>query len=246
MRVLVTGAAGAIGSALARALQRSEPRASLLLTDVAPLEALAAELDGEVVVADLASPAGVEELVDQVGAVDVLVNCAGVEGVGSLASEEWASVSRLLQIDLLAPIRLMHAFAPGMVARGRGRIVNIASMAGVTPVPGMLSYCAAKAGLAMASEVARLELAPGGVDVVTVYPGPVRSPLERRAKAEMRQTFMTRFVPTGDPEPLVARIMAALERGRPRVIYPAFYNIGWGLPALGRELSARFSPGAAA
>ncbi len=91
-----------------------------------------------------------------------------------------------------------------------------------------------------------MELAPRGVEVVTVYPGPVRSALERRAKAEMKQGLMTRFVPTGDPGPLAAQILTALERGRARVVYPAFYNIGWRLPALGREISAGFSPGAAA
>jgi short-subunit dehydrogenase len=119
----------------------------------------------------------------------------------------------------------MSLVAPAMSARRSGTIVNVSSMAGALPLRGCAYYGAAKAGLAMASEIARLELAPHGVHVVTVYPGPVRSSLERRARAQAPASLITRLLPTGDPEPLGERVVAACVARRARVVYPPFYGV---------------------
>ncbi len=244
MRILITGAAGAIGEAIARALRARHPQAVLTLSDILPLEGLAAELSGGILAADLSTSEGVEALLEAAGEVDLLVNCAGVERLRSLANEEWSTMARVIQIDLLAPLRLMQACAVGMRARGWGQIVNVASMAGVTPTRGMGAYGASKAGLAMASEIARMELASEGVQVLTVYPGPVRSAMNVRATAELAEGWFNRFIPTGEAQPLARRVVRALDKRRARVIYPDLYRLGWRMPALGRGLS-QLSPGPA-
>ncbi len=248
--IAVTGASGSIGAAVARALAARHPRALLSLIDVdlAPAERLAGEL-GERAAArrwDLADPDRIEEalgeLVARRGPVDGLVNSAGVMDVGWFAGTDWRAARRLLDIDLVSPLRLMNLVAPGMIERGGGAIVNLTSMAGRTPLRGCAYYGAAKAGLAMASEIAHLELAARGVAVVTVYPGPVSSALERRARAALGGGRIARMAPVGDAAVLAGRIVAALDRGQPRVIYPALYAAADRAIGLTRWFTGRFSP----
>jgi short-subunit dehydrogenase len=246
--ILVTGAAGAIGGALARALAARHPGARLTLVDLAPVDDLARELGprAEPRRWDLARPDAIEaaltELVDARGPVDGLVSSAGVMDVGWFAGTGWRDAQRLLDIDLVSPLRLMNLIAPGMVERGRGAIVNLTSMAGRTPLRGCSYYGAAKAGLAMASEIAHLELADRGVAVVTVYPGPVSSALERRARAALAGGRLARLAPVGDAAVLARRVVAALDRGQPRVIYPGLYAAADRALGLTRWFTSRFSP----
>jgi len=248
--IAVTGAAGAIGAALARVLAARHGRARLSLIDVdlPPAERLAGELGGRATAHrwDLAEP---ERLADQLGElvrrrgpVDGLVNCAGVMDVGWFAGTEWNDARRLMDIDLVSPLRLMSLVAPGMIERGGGAIVNLTSMAGRTPLRGCAYYGAAKAGLAMASEIAHLELAARGVAVVTVYPGPVSSSLERRARANLAGGRIARMAPVGDAAVLARRIVRALDRGQPRVIYPALYAAADRALGVTRWVTGRFSP----
>jgi short-subunit dehydrogenase len=95
----------------------------------------------------------------------------------------------------------------------------------------------------MASEVARADLADRGVQVLTVYPGPVRSALEAGARADWGGGgFVGRFAPTGDPVVLAERIMAALAADEPRVIYPRLYGVGWTAPNLSRWFALSYGP----
>jgi short-subunit dehydrogenase len=247
--VLLTGAAGAIGGALARAIRAAWPDVRLALVDLdaPPIEQLASELGrASVHVVDLAELDALPALVEtaaRVAPIDGLINCAGVMHVQQLASWRWEDAHRLLAIDLLAPLRLQDLVVRGMVERGHGLIVNIASMAGRVPLRGCAYYGAAKAGLAMASEVARADLASRGVQVVTVYPGPVRSALEQGARdAYGGGGWLGRVAPTGDPSALAARIVRAVERGEPRVIYPGAYGVGWTAPNLSRWLALSYGP----
>lgn len=248
--VLVTGGAGAIGSALARAFRARLSDAAISLADVDG-EAAARAAEGlgahaRPVTWDLSKPDELPEalasLEGERGPVDCLVNCAGIMEIRSLAVTPWALAERLLAVDLVSPLRLMHLVAPGMMDRRSGCIVNVSSMAGVTPLRGCTSYGAAKAGIAMASEIARLELARHGVDVITVYPGPVRSELERRARAQAPDSIVARLLPTGDADVLARRIVDAWERRRPRVVYPAFYDLASRFPTVARRLTRAVSP----
>jgi 2-hydroxycyclohexanecarboxyl-CoA dehydrogenase len=246
---VVTGAAGAIGSAISRGLRARYPDARLTLVDVdkGGAGALAATLgQADAAAWDLARPdtlpAELSATVDRRGPVDVLVNCAGVMEMRSLVATPWTVGARLLDIDLVSPLRLMSLVAPSMVARRAGTIVNVSSMAGVTPLRGCTFYGGAKAGLAMASEVARLELLPHGVQVITVYPGPVRSGLERRARAQVPEGILTRVLPTGDPEALGARVLQAMARGEARVVYPSLYELANRIPRVAGWITSNWSP----
>jgi short-subunit dehydrogenase len=156
---------------------------------------------------------------------------------------KWDDAQSLLTINLLAPLRLQDLVVRGMVERGSGVLVNIASMAGRVPLRGCTYYGAAKAGLAMASEIARAELGEHGVRVVTVYPGPVRSALEAGARAEYGGGgLFGRFAPTGDPAELARRILHAIDHDEPRVIYPRLYGVGWTAPNLSSWFALSYGP----
>ncbi len=247
--ILVTGAAGAIGGALARALAARHAAALFSLVDVAPADPLAAAIGSRAAAIpwDLAAPDELEgalaRLVAARGPIDCLVSSAGIMDVGWFASTGWREAQRLLDIDLVSPLRLMNLVVPGMLERGAGAVVNLTSMAGRTPLRGCAYYGAAKAGLAMASEIAHLELAPRGVTVVTVYPGPVSSALERRARAGLAAGRLTRMAPVGDPAVLARRILVALDRRLPRVVYPGLYAAADRALSLTRWFTRRFSPG---
>jgi short-subunit dehydrogenase len=251
--VLVTGAAGAIGAALATAMRHAWPDAELALVDrdAEALEAVSRTLRGargavSTYVADLARVDELEALVariEQKGPIEALVNCAGIMRVQNVATWKWDDASALLAIDLLAPLRLMDLVVHPMRERGRGIIINISSMAGRVPLRGCTYYGAAKAGLAMASEVARADLEHSGVQVLTVYPGPVRSALEAGARADYGGGgLFGRFAPTGDPAELARRIMSALVENEPRVIYPRLYGVGWTAPNLSRWIALSYGP----
>lgn len=245
----MTGAAGAIGSALAQVLAERHPQLHFTLVDkdAAGLVQLSAELPGrsQALQWDLASSATLPTLWQQAvagrEAVDLLINCAGFMEVRSFASTPWELGERLLHVDLVTPLRLMNLAVIGMPARG-GWIVNISSMAGRVPVRGCAYYGAAKSGLAMASQIAGLELASRSVHVLTVLPGPVRSPLEKRARGQVPDHVAVRSLPTGEPLELAQRIERALAKRRKRLVYPAVYALADAFSGLAGCFTAAVSP----
>lgn len=244
--VVITGAAGAIGSALARAMRAAWPDAKIALVDRIEPAAVAADVGGTAYNADLANIDALPALIDRIeanGPIDGLVNCAGVMRVRDVAQWRWEDARELIAIDLLAPLRLQDLVLRGMVERRGGLIVNIASMAGRVPLKGCAYYGAAKAGLAMASEIARADLRRKGVQVVTVYPGPVKSALEAGARADYGGGgWFGGFAPTGNPAVLATKIMRAIDGNRARVIYPSLYGVGWIAPNLSRRIALTFGP----
>ena len=136
----------------------------------------------------------------------------------------------------------MGLAVPGMCARGAGLVINVASLAGVLPIRGASFYGAAKAGIAAMSEIAHLELARDGVHVVTVYPGPVSSGLERHARAQVKGTLLARWLPVGDPAGLAARIVRGVCEGEARVVFPPFYVAAARALGLARFVTGRWSP----
>ena len=247
--ILITGAAGAIGSALARSMRGAWPTTELALVDrdEAALQTLAAELgDATPYIADLRDIAALPALVrrvEQAGPIEGLVNCAGIMRVQHVASWKWEDAHDLVTIDLLAPLRLQDLVVRGMVERGHGLLVNVASMAGKVPLRGCTYYGASKAGLAMASEIARADLGGRGIQVITVYPGPVKSALEAGARADYGGGgLFAKIAPTGDAGELARRIMRAIADDEPRVIYPRVYNLGWTAPNLSRWITLSYGP----
>lgn len=179
---LVTGASAGIGAAFARHLAARGHDLALSARRVERLEALAGELAArhgiEVLVApaDLSQPEGAQQLLDQIAAcgrgVDVLINNAGFGLTGTFAQTRWAEQQAFLQLMVVAPCELAHKLLPGMVERRFGRIVNVASVAGLIPgSAGHTLYAGAKSLLIKFSQSLHLEAAPHGVHVSALCPG---------------------------------------------------------------------------
>ena len=231
MHIVLTGASSGIGESMARHFGAQEHDLTLIARREARLQTIAGELAGKthVLPADLSDLSICDELIataaGALGPIDVLINNAGIQYVEPTVGVSAERVDRIVNVDLTAPLHLTRAVLPSMLGRQRGVIVNIASMASISHTPGMCYYNAVKAGLAAASESLRVELAGTGVHVVTVYPGPVTSPMEDAARSQYQPSFATRAVPTGQPEELARLIDNAIKRRRPRVIYPRVYGL---------------------
>lgn len=232
MHVLVTGASKGIGAALAERFAREGAAISLVARDRAALDALAERLRERhgvrvaVLPADLAAPGSepgalLAAAEAELGPIEVLVNNAGRMIVGPAEGTADADVRAIVELDLVAPMRWALAAAPGMLSRRRGTIVNIASSAAFTWLPGMVYYNAAKAGMAGWSESLRAEWRGTGVNVVSVYPGPVRTDL---AETSIRAYgVLARLMPIGTVEGLAAAIARAVRRRSRSVVYPYVY-----------------------
>jgi len=150
-RVLVTGASRGIGEALAERFAGAGARVALVARSEGPLKDLAARLGGTAHAADLADPEHLAGLVERIeadgGPVDVLVNNAGVDTTGAFVKASPSDVEFLYRLNLVAPVELCRQAVPRMLDRGRGHIVNVSSLAGVGPFPGMAMYASSKAGL---------------------------------------------------------------------------------------------------
>lgn len=249
MHVVVTGASSGIGEAIAREYFSRNAHVTLVARRRELLEKLAAEGDGKahIVSADLSDPSQVTSWVDGAeavnGPIDVLINNAGVQIVRTFTDTSFDDGARLLQIDLIAPLMLSHFVAKRMVKRGQGTLVDISSMAAIAPTPGMAFYNAAKGGLAAASEGLRAELKPHGVHVLTVYPGPVKTPMETAGRAAYEWSRLSSMLtPTGDAGVLARLVADAVEEQEPRIIYPFVNAFGRYFPAMTRLLIDRFTP----
>jgi short-subunit dehydrogenase len=249
VHVVITGASSGIGEALAREYLRRGASLTLVARRRGKLEELA---EGHadrcrVVEADLTGHEHACDWVDAaaeaLGSIDVLVNNAGVQIVGRTVETPVEECERMLRLNVLTPMRLTKHVLPGMLARGRGTIVDIASMAAIAPTPGMFYYNASKAALAAASESLRGELRGTGVHVLTVYPGPVRTAMEATGRAAYVETAMMKlFTPTGDAPVLARKIANGVASGRARIIYPATYGVSRHFPNLTRFFLDRFTP----
>jgi NAD(P)-dependent dehydrogenase (short-subunit alcohol dehydrogenase family) len=182
MRILVTGAAGAIGAATARLC--AAQGACLVLADIKPEMPVADELRAagtlvELRTLDVADRAAVEALVVEAGPFDAIVANAGYVVWNDWDEEGWdATFHRIIDVNLLGTIHLVRAALPGMTTRGRGKIVIVTSVAG--KVGGVRSgphYVAAKGGLNAFIKWAARKAAPHGVHVNGIAPGPTQSPM---------------------------------------------------------------------
>ncbi len=233
--VLVTGATGGIGQAIARALH---PRGGdLILTgrrsDV--LESLAAELGARGIACDLSRRDELERLVDEAGHVDVLIANAGVPAGGVLTELSQEEIDRALETNLRAPIALARALAPAMVARGRGHLVFVSSLQGKAAVPASSVYSATKFGLRGFALALRQDLRPSGVGVSVVLPGFI-------SHAGMFAAARTRLPPgigTRRPEDVAAAVISAIDRDRAEIeVAPLPLRLGTAVASVAPGLSA--------
>jgi 2-hydroxycyclohexanecarboxyl-CoA dehydrogenase len=173
---LVTGGGSGIGAGICRRLSAEGARVIVTDLDAEAARRVAGEVSGEAHQLDVTDPAAAASLARTLGSVQVLVNNAGWDRVMPFletAPEQWEKV---LRINLFGQISVAHAFAPGMVARGGGRIINIASDAGKVGSSGETVYAAAKGGVIAFTKSLARELAREGVLVNCVCPGPTETP----------------------------------------------------------------------
>ena len=252
MHVAITGASSGIGEALARAWARSGAKLTLVARRRELLEKLAAECVG----AGAAAIAIAHDLSDSAhacdwlaaaeaahGPIDVLVNNAGMENVGTSAKSDPALGVKVLHLNLISPLLLTREILPRMLARRSGTIVQVASGAALVGTPGMTWYSASKAGLAQFTETLRGELGGTGVHACVVYPGPIKTPMGEGVypKYGGREGPAGR-APEGTPEKLAELVLRAVEKKRARVIYPGVFWLAWLFPWFFRAIVFRLTP----
>lgn len=209
---LVTGGGGGIGSAVCRALATDGCRVAAADLDVDRARETADAIGGTAAALDVRDPASVEAAVavvaQKLGPVEVLVNCAGWDELRPFLDSDEAFVAKVLDINLVGPIRLTRAVLGGMVDRRWGRVVNVASDAGRVGSSLESVYSGAKGGLIAFTKTIAREVARHGVTANAVCPGPTDTPMlsgivEASPDAERVIAAMTKAVPMrrlGTPE----------------------------------------------
>lgn len=206
--VLVTGASAGIGVELARLFAANGDRLVLAARREDRLKTLAGELAerhgivADAVKADLATPDGVKDFAIEVGrrghVIDVLVNNAGFGLLGPFAKLSFDRQMEMIQVNVAAPTALAGLFLPGMLARGRGGILNVASLAAFQAGPEMAVYYATKAYLLSFSEALYEETKRSGVTVTALCPGPSPTEFGEVAGAQNANLFKVGVVSAAD------------------------------------------------
>jgi NAD(P)-dependent dehydrogenase (short-subunit alcohol dehydrogenase family) len=189
MSALVTGATSGLGRATAEELARHGAEVVVHGRDAARGGAVVAAVTANggkarFVAADITSASGLDDLAQQAGLVDVLVNNAGIGWFGPTPELDPATFDRLFAANVRAPYFLVAALAPKMAARGSGSIINIGSMAGHVGMPGGAAYGATKGALAAMTRAWAAEFSPAGVRVNAVASGPVYTPIQSAEETE--------------------------------------------------------------
>lgn len=225
MRALVTGASAGLGAELARQLAADGLQLVLVARDRARLEALAASLavDCEVLPADLTDPEQLDRvaarLADRERPIDVLVSNAGGGILAELSESEAADERRLLDLLAWAPLRLAHAALPGMLERGRGGILTVASVAGLLPTG---TYSAAKAHAIALSRSIAARYRPDGIRATALLPGFLDTEFHDRLGID------NAFVPEiafASVETVAREGLRGLRKGRPVVVSDWRYRL---------------------
>jgi short-subunit dehydrogenase len=235
--VLLTGATGGLGQAIARALHARGGTLILTGRRVEVLEPLAAELHGSRTLAvDLSDTAEVDRLVAQAGDVDILLANAALPAAGRLESFTMAEIDRALSVNLRAPIALAHALVPEMVARGRGHLLFMSSLSGKSATPGSAIYNATKFGLRGFASALRADLRANGVGVSAVFPGFIRD-AGMFAEAGVK---LPMGVGTSSPEDVARAVVSAIEHNRAEVdVAPLSMRAGATFAGIAPELASR-------
>ncbi|MFI9506556.1 SDR family oxidoreductase [Nocardia sp. NPDC052566] len=214
-RVLITGAGRGIGQATAELFAGKGAEVAIGDVDTAAAESAAAALGAKAFELDVRVRDQWDEVVAEFGRVDILVNNAGVMPAGAFLDEPDAVGHATIDINVWGLINGMRAVVPGMIARGRGHVVNVASLAGKLPLPGLAVYNASKFAAVGLSAATRLEFAEYGVSVSTVMPSAVRT----RLSSGMT---LGKGMPTVDPEDVAAAILHTCGTRKAEVAVPSY------------------------
>ncbi len=230
---LITGASGGIGLELARLFAADGNDVVLVARTEDKLRALAGEINHDhgvtahIYPADLADPAAPGRICDELASagvgIDALVNNAGFALFGPLVALDEAKLDELLQVNIVALTDLTRRLLPGMLERGRGYVLNVASTAAFFPGPWMSSYYASKAYVLNFSIAVNEEVRGTGVSVTALCPGPVETGFQARAEMEGSKLFNARMSSAAEVaafgyRAMKARKPLAVEGSRNKVI----------------------------
>jgi uncharacterized protein len=237
-KVLITGATGGIGHAIARGFAQEGAELTLTGRRADVLEPLAAEVGGRGIKCDLSRREDVTRLIAEVGDVDVLVANAALPASGLFSELTQEQIDRMLEVNLNAPIAIAHALIPAMTARRSGHLVFVSSLAGKTASAASSIYSATKFGLRGFALGLREDLRDQGVGVSVVLPGFIR---DAGMFAEADVT-LPRGVGTRSPDDVAAGVKRAIERNRAEVhVAPLGLTLGASFGSLAPQLASAVS-----
>ncbi|MGH8506561.1 MAG: SDR family oxidoreductase [Stenotrophobium sp.] len=217
--VAITGGGRGIGLAIAKAMAAQGARVSLGDIDADLAMKAAESLDGyggRLDVRDRESFAlFLEATRQQLGPIDVLINNAGIMPIGAFTDETDAMSDTQIDINLRGVIHGCKAALPEMLARGSGHIVNVASLAGVMPIPGLVVYCATKFAVLGLTQTLREEYRDSGIHFTTIMPSKVRTELASGSDA-------ARGIPSVSPGHVARSVVDAIQRQRREVAVPGY------------------------
>lgn len=239
--VLITGGARGIGRATGEAFAMAGAQVWLGDLDGPEVEKTAADLGVRGLQLDVTSRESLQTAMDTVlaesGRIDVLVNNAGVMPLGAFVDESDALSRTTLDVNVVGPLLGMRLVLPHMIERGSGHIVNVVSMAGKVPVPGMAVYNASKFAALGLSAAVRTEVAEQGVSVSAVLPSAVRTELASGVP-------LGHGMPTVDPSDVAREIVSTVGHRRGEVSVPRYLAPGWDvIDAVVPEFVQRFAFG---
>lgn len=226
--VVITGGSHGIGEKLAAHFASAGAKVLVVARSGDRLAAVADRIGGDHLVADLTDAEQVDTLVDRciarLGHIDVWVNNAGVETEDAFVHLERSSVRSLVRLNVESTMMLTRDVLPHMLRRGTGHIVQMSSVAGVVPFPGMAAYSGSKAALTHFSETLRVELKGYPIGITVVAPGPVATDMWGRIEngrtwstPALRRFRRLMFLPKVDPDDLARSVVRAVEHDRPFV-----------------------------
>ncbi|PJZ71382.1 hypothetical protein CH373_02465 [Leptospira perolatii] len=246
--VVITGASSGIGAALALEFAKYNTKLTLIARRANLLEDLAkkAKVPCNIVPLDLSdlkkATSCIADIESKFGPIDIFVNNAGMENTGPTLESSIDESLQLLRLNLETPLVLTRLLLPKLI-QSKGNLINVSSVAGFVPSPMQSWYSASKAGLGAFSESVRAELKNTGVSILTVYPGPVTTPMSEHAYTALGgKRGVLKLLPEGKPEILAKKIISSMLKGKPRLIYPGSYMSSWWLPALSRKMVDKMAP----
>jgi short-subunit dehydrogenase len=222
---LVTGASRGIGTLIAAQVARQGGHVVLTGRSAADLEAVTAELAAEgadvsFIPADLTQPGTAESLIETIerkrGGIDLLVNNAGGDPLREFHTMTIEENLRTLQLNLIAPLALSHAVLPGMLARGRGHILNVSAMAGRVSFPYTEAYAAAKDGLIGFTRVLRADYHAHGVSASVLILGAIRD--EGQGQRMLDESGMKASAFMAPAETVARAVVKAVKKDRAEVV----------------------------
>ncbi|MEO7107859.1 MAG: SDR family oxidoreductase [Rhodoferax sp.] len=230
---LITGASSGIGEALAGCFAAAKHDVILVARSEGKLKTLAESLAGKYGVAvsvqpaDLSKPGAAAQLLAALShkqcSVDVLVNCAGVLEQGAFTAIEHGTHQNIIDLNISGLTAMLSAFVPGMVERGRGRVLNVASIAAFQPIPMLATYAASKAYVLSLSESLAEELRDTGVTVTALCPGiTATNMLTQAAGANDKLSQLPKFL-VGDVQEVADMAFAATMNGD-AICVPGVFN----------------------